>query len=179
MSQVVTELVIDADTSGADRFSEAMEKAANSTHGVSSSISGTMLAIAGIGGGMLAAIAGIRGVVDQVVNANKELADMQSTAERVGLSLKDLQAVKLGGAITGLSDSDLNAGLEKSSQLLNDAQRKPQAVSRRDGDPRFRPDPCRCRKPLESAAGVEGFADLFARDMARVRRRAFGLDPVA
>jgi hypothetical protein len=82
MSQVVTELVIDADTSGADRFSDAMDKAASSTQGVSSSISGTMLAIAGIGGGTIAAIAGIRGVIDQVVNANKELADMQSMAER-------------------------------------------------------------------------------------------------
>ena len=78
MSQVVTELVIDADTSGVDRFSAAMDRAADSTQGVSSSISGTLLAIAGIGGGMIAAVAGISGVVDQVVSANKELADMQS-----------------------------------------------------------------------------------------------------
>src|SRR5215831_2784928 len=127
MSQVVTELVIDADTSGADRFSAAMDKAADSTQGVSSSISGTLLAIAGIGGGM---IAGIRGVVDQVVSANKELADMQSMAERVGLSLKDLQAIKFGGAIAGLSDSDMNSGLEKSAQLLNDAQRNANTLSK-------------------------------------------------
>ena len=32
----------------------------------------------------------VRGVVDQVVSANKELADMQSMAERVGVSFKDL-----------------------------------------------------------------------------------------
>src|SRR5215831_14480129 len=130
MSQVVTELVIDADTSGADRFSAAMDKAADSTQGVSSSISGTLLAIAGIGGGMIVAVAGIRGVVDQVVSANKELADMQSMAERVGLSLKDLQAIKFGGAIAGLSDSDMNSGLEKSAQLLNDAQRNANSLSK-------------------------------------------------
>jgi hypothetical protein len=130
MSQVVTELVIDADTSGADRFSAAMDKAADSTQGVSSSISGTLLAIAGIGGGMIAAVAGVRSVVDQVVSANKELADMQSMAERVGLSLKDLQAIKFGGAIAGLSDSDMNGGLEKSAQLLNDAQRNANTLSK-------------------------------------------------
>jgi hypothetical protein len=66
--------VIDADTSGADRYSAAMDKAAASAEGVNSPISGTLLAIAGIGGGMIAAVAGVRGVIDQVVSANKELA---------------------------------------------------------------------------------------------------------
>jgi hypothetical protein len=130
MSQVVTELVIDADTSGADRYSAAMDKAAASTEGINSSISGTLLAIAGIGGGMIAAVAGVRGVIDQVVSANKELADMQSMAERVGVSLKDLQGIKFGGAIAGLSDSDINSGLEKSASLLNDAQRNANSLSK-------------------------------------------------
>jgi hypothetical protein len=48
---------------------------------------------------------------------------MQSMAERVGVSFKDLQGIKFGGAIAGLSDSDINSGLEKSASLLNDAQR--------------------------------------------------------
>jgi hypothetical protein len=130
MSQVVTELVIDADTSGADRYSAAMDKAAASTEGINSSISGTLLAIAGIGGGMIAAVAGVRGVIDQVVSANKELVDMQSMAERVGVSLKDLQGIKFGGAIAGLSDSDINSGLEKSASLLNDAQRNANSLSK-------------------------------------------------
>src|SRR5262249_61259349 len=104
MSQTVTELVIDADTSGADRFSAAMDKAADSTQGVSSSISGTLLAIAGIGGGMIAAVAGIRGVVDQVVSTNKELADMQSNAEDVGLTLTDLQRIKFAGGMRGVAE---------------------------------------------------------------------------
>jgi hypothetical protein len=72
----------------------------------------------------------VRGVVDQVVSANKELADMQSMAERVGVSFKDLQGIKFGAAIAGLSDSDINSDLEKSASLLNDAQRNANTLSK-------------------------------------------------
>ena len=128
--QAVTELVIDADTSGADRFAAAMDKAAASTAGVSSGIGSTLLAIAGIGGGTIAAIAGVQGIVNQVVDANKELAGMQTLADRVGLSLKDLQGIKFGGAIAGLTDNQINSGLEKSAELLNDAQRNANSLSK-------------------------------------------------
>jgi hypothetical protein len=51
-------------------------------------------------------------------------------AERVGVSLKDLQGIKFGGAIAGLSDSDINSGLEKSASQLNDAQRNANTLSK-------------------------------------------------
>jgi hypothetical protein len=128
--QVVTELVISADTAGADQFSQAMagaEQAANS--GVQSA-SNMNLGLVVLGAGALAALAGVKQMVDYVVVANKDLADMQTVAKQVGLTLADFQGVKLGGAISGLTDSQINSGLEKSASLLNDAQRNANSLSK-------------------------------------------------
>jgi len=67
--------------------------------------------------------AGLSGLLDYVVKANKELADMGNLARQVGLTLADFQGIQFGGAIKGLSTDQINSGLEKSASLLNDASR--------------------------------------------------------
>lgn len=121
--QVVTELVIDADTSGADRFSQAMS-------GAEQSVTGMNAGLLALGAGTVAAMAGFKLLMDHVVSANKDLADMQTVARQVGLSIADFQGVKLGGEIAGLTDGQINQGLERSAYLLNDAQRNANSLSK-------------------------------------------------
>ncbi len=123
MSQVVTEFVIDADTSGADKFSQAMS-------GAEQSITGMNAGLVALGAGTVGAIAGFKQLMDYVVSANKDLADMQTVARQVGLSIADFQGVKLGGEIAGLTDGQINQGLERSAFLLNDAQRNANSLSK-------------------------------------------------
>ncbi len=78
----------------------------------------------------MAAAATVNKALDYIVSFNKSLADMGTLADRVGLSLKDLQGIQFGGQIAGLTESQVNAGLEKSSQLLNDAQRNANSLSK-------------------------------------------------
>ncbi|EJN15686.1 Lambda phage tail tape-measure protein (Tape-meas-lam-C) [Bradyrhizobium sp. YR681] len=130
MSQVVTELVIDADTSGADQFTRAMDGAANAAQRGVEQTSGLNINLIALGAGALGAAAAAKQILDQVAEANKALADMAGVADRVGLSLRDFQGVKLEGAIKGLADGQINAGLEKSAELLNDAGRNANSLSK-------------------------------------------------
>jgi hypothetical protein len=129
-NQVVTELVIDSDTSGADRYESAMSRAGASAKGANSANDNLALSIAGVGVGMLAVVASITQGIDHIVKLNKSLADMQTMAKQVGLSLADLQGIQFGGAVAGLDERTINAGLEKSAQLLNDAQRNANSLSK-------------------------------------------------
>jgi hypothetical protein len=130
MSQVTTELVIDADTSGADRFTQAMSGAEQAANSGMQSVSGMNVGLVALGTGALAALVGVKQMVDYVVGANKDLADMATVAHQVGLTLADFQGIQLGGAISGLTDSQINSGLEKSASLLNDAQRNANSLSK-------------------------------------------------
>ena len=128
--RIVTELVIDSDTSGADRFSQAMDRAGASARDGSASAQNMTLAIAGVATAFVAAYAAVQRGLDVVVRANKDLADLATQAKLVGLSLADLQGIKLGGAIAGLTNGQVNAGLERSAQLLNDAGRNANSLSK-------------------------------------------------
>ena len=130
MSQVVTELVIDADTSRVDDYNRAMDGAAQASMRGSDAAMGFGTTIAAVGAGSIAAIAGLKSMLDYVVDANKQLADLQSVARQTGLTLADLQGVKFGGVISGLSDPQINAGLERSAALLNDAQRNANSLTK-------------------------------------------------
>jgi hypothetical protein len=130
MSQAVTELVIDADTSGADAYVRAMDGAADAAARGTDAASGFNLGFAALGAGVVGTALAIKQGIDYVVDFNKSLADMSRTAERTGLSLKDIQGIQFGGQISGLSDSQINTGLEKSAQLLNDAQRNANTLSK-------------------------------------------------
>jgi hypothetical protein len=130
LSQAVTELVIEADTSGADAYSRAMDGAADAAARGTSAASGFNVGLAVLGTRIAAAALSIKQGLDYVVEFNKSLADMGQIATRVGLSLKDLQGVQFGGQVAGLSESQVNTGLEKSAQLLNDAQRNANSLSK-------------------------------------------------
>jgi hypothetical protein len=88
------------------------------------------MAIAGIGAGALAGLAGLKSLMDYVASANKGLADLQTNAKTAGLNLADFQGLQFGGEIKGLTDPQINAGLQKSAQLLNDAQRNANTLSK-------------------------------------------------
>jgi hypothetical protein len=120
---VVTTLTIDSDTSGYAAYERAMKSAEDVATNYN-------LAIAGVGAAALAGLAGLKSLMDYVASANKDLADMQKTAKQVGLSLADFQGLQFGGQIAGLSEAQINAGLEKSAQLLNDAQRNANSLSK-------------------------------------------------
>jgi hypothetical protein len=130
MATVVTDLVINADTSGADRYTTAMGSARDAASQTVASNKELGLAIAGVGTAFVGIIAGISGALDYVAKANKDLADMATTAKQVGLTLADLQGIPFGGQIAGLSTDQINAGLQKSASLLNDASRNANSLSK-------------------------------------------------
>src|SRR5258707_311347 len=125
MSQVVTELVIDSNTAGAADFTRAMDGAEDAANRGVAAATGFNIGVAALGAG-----AGVKAMIDYVVDANKQLADLQTVAHQVGLSLTDIQGLKFGGAIAGLTDGQINSGLEKSAALLNDASRNANSLSK-------------------------------------------------
>lgn len=130
MSQVVTELVINADTAGASTFSQAMASAEQAANSGVASVAGFNGGLLALGAGAGAALVAVKGMMDYVVSANKGLADMQTLAHQTGLTLTDFQGIQFGGAIKGLSTEQINTGLEKSASLLNDASRNSNTLSK-------------------------------------------------
>lgn len=131
--QVVTELVIDSGgaQSGAAAFERAMdsaEAAANKGLGAvndgAARVNATMAAV-GLGAG-----GAITLFLDWVGKANKGLADLDQTARQTGLTLERIQGLKFGANVNGLSDTDFNAGLQRSASLLNDAQRNANSLTK-------------------------------------------------
>jgi hypothetical protein len=118
MSQVVTELVIDADTSGADQFSDAMDRAGASADSGMSSVAGMTLAIAGVGAGAVAAIAGLRSFVDYVGQQSQQLVYRSDHAALAGMSVKELQETLFAARSAGVSDKDFFSGIDKISSDL-------------------------------------------------------------
>jgi hypothetical protein len=84
-------------------------------------LGGSFTALSGILAGGV--VAGLAALLDYTVRANKDLADMATVAHQVGLSLTELQGVQFGGALVGINTETINAGLQQSASLLNDAQR--------------------------------------------------------
>jgi hypothetical protein len=130
MSEVVTSLVIDADVSGADKFTQAMAGAEQAASSGTASLGGWNLGLIALGAGAIAAVEGIKQVSDYVISANKALADMQTVSHQVGLTLTDFQGIQFGGAVAGMSTDQINSGLEKSAALLNDASRNSNSLSK-------------------------------------------------
>jgi hypothetical protein len=112
MSEVVTELTIDADTSGADRFSDAMDRAGASAESGMGSVAGMTLAIAGVAAGAVAAIAGLRSFVDYVGQQTQQLVDLSDHAALAGVSVKELQETLFVARSAGVSDKDFFSGLD-------------------------------------------------------------------
>jgi len=119
--QTVTELVIDADTSGADRYAQAMDKAADSSERGVSSAQSAALAIAGVGLAAVAAIAGVRSFYDAVGKQTQILVDLEDRAQLAGLSVKEFQATLFAAMSAGVKEKDFFSGLDKISDDLTQA----------------------------------------------------------
>jgi hypothetical protein len=117
-----------------DQFQSDMNSAGDMADSAVSRIESSFAGLNPSAGGFAAlftgASAGIAGIIAYVVSLNKELADMQTTASQVGLTLKDFQGVQFGGQVAGLSTDQINTGLEKSAALLNDASRNSNTLSK-------------------------------------------------
>lgn len=122
--QTVTELVIDADTSGADQYSRAMDKAADSSERGVSSAQSAALAIAGVSVAAIAALAGLRSFYDNVGKQSQALVDLDDRANLAGLSVKGFQETLFAAMSAGIKESSFNAGLDKISDDLTQASQK-------------------------------------------------------
>jgi hypothetical protein len=118
MSQAVTELVIDADTSGVDRFSDAMDRAGEKASSAQASAAQMTLAIAGVGVAVVAAIAGLRSFIDYVGQQTQQLVDLSDHAQLAGMPLKEFQETLFAARPAGVSDKDFFSGIDKISQDL-------------------------------------------------------------
>jgi hypothetical protein len=121
MSTVVTELVIDADTSGADKFSQSMDKASGSAQQGINSAAGLTLAIAGVGVAFIGALAGLRSFFDYVGNQNKQLIDIAENARNAGMSAREFQETLFAARSKGLTEKDFVSGLDKITTSLTEA----------------------------------------------------------
>ncbi|WP_159012448.1 hypothetical protein [Bradyrhizobium sp. S69] len=117
-----------------DQFQSDMNSAGDMADSAVSRIESSFASLNPTAGGFgtffTAAAAGFTGILAYVVSLNKQLADMQATAEQVGLTLKDFQGVQFGGQVAGLSTDQINDGLQKSASLLNDAARNSNSLSK-------------------------------------------------
>jgi hypothetical protein len=124
VSQVVTELVIDADTSGADRFSDAMGRAGDAAQSGGNSVVGMTLAIAGVSFAAVATVASLRSFVDYVGQQTQQLVDLSDHAQLAGMSLREFQETLYAARAGGVSDKDFFSGIDKISQDLVQAGEK-------------------------------------------------------
>lgn len=117
-----------------DQFQSDMSSAGDMADSAVSRIESSFASLNPSAGGFAAlftgATVGFTGILAYVVSLNKQLADMQQTAEQVGLTLKDFQGVQFGGQVAGLSTDQVNDGLQKSAALLNDASRNSNTLSK-------------------------------------------------
>lgn len=114
--QVVTELVIDANTAGADQFSESMGKAG-------SAAATTVLQVAGVGVAVAGMLVGLRSFIDYVGNTNKQLIDLNDNAKLAGMSTREFQQTLFAARTAGLTEKDFVSGLDKIGQDLTQASR--------------------------------------------------------
>lgn len=124
MPQAVTELVIDTDTSGADQFSAAMDRAGASAGSAQASVAQMTLAIAGVGIAVIAAVQGLRSFYDYVGRQTQELVDLADKADLAGMSMKEFQQSLFAARASGVSDKDFFAGVDKLASDISQASQK-------------------------------------------------------
>jgi hypothetical protein len=104
MAKVAVSSLVSA-ASGAGNFSAAL---------------GKIIAVVG-GGTIAAAFTAITGIL---TFANKEMAELVSHAEQYGLSITRLQQLQYAASLNGVGSSTFNTGVEKFVDLLDEAGRK-------------------------------------------------------
>lgn len=122
--QVVTELVIDSDTSGADQFSSAMDRTGASAGSAQASVAQMTLALAGVGVAVIAAVQGLRSFYDYVGRQTQELVDIADKATLAGVSVKEFQESLFAARASGVSDKDFFSGFDKLSSDITQASQK-------------------------------------------------------
>lgn len=80
-------------------------------------------------GGALTAL-GVDKFVEKLVEANKQLADMDETARRVGMTLERFQELRFAANVGGISDEKFASGMDELSKKLNDARREENELSK-------------------------------------------------
>lgn len=121
MSQVVTELVIDAQTGGADDFSRAMDGAAQAAGRATSSAASVALSIAGVGVAAVGMVAGLRAFIDYTGQQSQALVDLANHAAIAGVSTKEFQQIIFAARSQGVTEKDFVSGLDKISADLQQA----------------------------------------------------------
>lgn len=122
--QVVTELVIDSDTSGADQFSSAMDRVGGSAGSAQATVAQMTLAIAGVGVAVIAAVQGLRSFYDYVGRQTQELVDIADKAELAGSSVREFQEALFAARASGVSDRDFFAGFDRIASDITQASQK-------------------------------------------------------
>jgi hypothetical protein len=111
-----------------DQFQSDMNAAGDMADSAVSRIESSFASLNPTAGGfgtfLTGASAGVLGIIAYVVALNKQLADMQTTAEQVGLTLKDFQGVQFGGQVAGLSTDQINTAKVRVSTQRRLAQFK-------------------------------------------------------
>jgi hypothetical protein len=113
MSQVVSELVIDANTSGADDYTRAMQGAEDATRQTMGTVAGMSVAIAGVGVAVVGVVAGLRAFIDYVGAQSQALVDYSDHAALAGVSTREFQQTLFAARSMGLTDKDFVSGLDK------------------------------------------------------------------
>lgn len=121
--QVVTQLVIEGDTSGADQFSRAMDGAEQAASRVSGTLQNLGSSIVIGFTGVAVAFAGLRAGIDFVGSQNKQFVDIADNARLAGVSLKEYQETLYAAKSSGISDKNFDSGLEKIGADLTAAGR--------------------------------------------------------
>src|SRR5579872_3161917 len=117
----VTQLVIDSDTSGADDYVSAMDRVSDAATKGTTSAEGVALAIAGVGAGVVAAIAGLREFVDLVGAQTQAFVDLNNHAELAGESIKEFQQTLFAAQSAGVSQADFFKGMDQIAADLQQA----------------------------------------------------------
>ncbi|WP_316214292.1 phage tail tape measure protein [Bradyrhizobium sp. SZCCHNR2032] len=121
MSEVVTELTIDADTAGADQYAQAMDNVAGAAERGMSTIQGVTLAVAGVAAGIVGSFAALRGFVDYVGQQSQSLVDLKDHADIAGVSVREFQEDLFAARSKGLTEKDFVSGLDKIASDLQQA----------------------------------------------------------
>jgi hypothetical protein len=121
--QVVTELVIDSDTSGADQFSQSMDKAGNSAQQGTNSAAGLTLAVAGVGVAFIGALTGLRAFYDYVGAQTQTLVDFADKAALAGVNVREFQQTLFAARVAGLTEKDFITGFDRIGADLTAASR--------------------------------------------------------
>lgn len=121
--QVVTELVIDAKTGGADAYARAMEQAGAAAEKQSGVLTQVGFAAAGAVAGIIGTQAALRAFVDYVGTINRQFVELYEGARNANLQLREFQELLFAARSSGVTEASFKSGLDRIGQDLAEANR--------------------------------------------------------